>query len=391
MSALRLLGRGRALAPALRGRRARPVGDQRRASASRTRWCSPPGSTRTPRRWPGSSRWASPASRWARSPRGRSRAIPRRGCSASRSTGAHQPDGLQQPRRGGDGGPAAARSAVVPGPVGVNLGKNKDTPLERAVDDYLAGVEALGAARRLPGGQRQLAEHAGAAAAPAAEPLRALLSPVKARLDAVGARQAAVPQDRSGPHARGGRRRRRRGGGGRHRRAHLHQHHPRPPRSRRGRWRRRPAGSPARRSRPLALATLRRAADPRPGAARALGLGRRLHRRRRAGAARGRRRPGPGVHRRSSTRGRSSSRLLAAPLRGWSPGPRRPSRAARRRGRASRAALGLMLGTPSGDGGPSAGRSAAGSGSPRDPSSSRAGSPTRAETPSGASVEDSRS
>ncbi|HLL02838.1 MAG TPA: quinone-dependent dihydroorotate dehydrogenase [Myxococcaceae bacterium] len=30
-----------------------------------------------------------------------------------------------------------------PGPVGVNLGKNKDTPLERAVDDYLACVDAL--------------------------------------------------------------------------------------------------------------------------------------------------------------------------------------------------------------------------------------------------------
>lgn len=32
-----------------------------------------------------------------------------------------------------------------PGPVGVNLGKNKDTPLERALEDYLACVDALGA------------------------------------------------------------------------------------------------------------------------------------------------------------------------------------------------------------------------------------------------------
>src|SRR5262249_32620773 len=32
-----------------------------------------------------------------------------------------------------------------PGPVGVNLGKNKDTPLEQAADDYPAGVERLGA------------------------------------------------------------------------------------------------------------------------------------------------------------------------------------------------------------------------------------------------------
>ncbi|MBF5041211.1 quinone-dependent dihydroorotate dehydrogenase [Aggregicoccus sp. 17bor-14] len=32
-----------------------------------------------------------------------------------------------------------------PAPVGVNIGKNKDTPLERAVDDYVACVDALGA------------------------------------------------------------------------------------------------------------------------------------------------------------------------------------------------------------------------------------------------------
>jgi dihydroorotate dehydrogenase len=31
-----------------------------------------------------------------------------------------------------------------PGPLGVNIGKNKDTPLERAADDYLACVDALG-------------------------------------------------------------------------------------------------------------------------------------------------------------------------------------------------------------------------------------------------------
>ncbi len=30
-----------------------------------------------------------------------------------------------------------------PGPVGVNLGKNRETPLERATEDYLAGVDAL--------------------------------------------------------------------------------------------------------------------------------------------------------------------------------------------------------------------------------------------------------
>ena len=71
------------------------------------------------------------------------------------------------------------------GPVGVNLGKNKDTPLERAVDDYVAGVERLGtladyvvvnASSPNTPGLRQLQQ---------SEPLRALLSAVKARLDAV--------------------------------------------------------------------------------------------------------------------------------------------------------------------------------------------------------------
>ena len=72
-----------------------------------------------------------------------------------------------------------------PGPVGVNLGKNKDTPLERAVDDYVAGVERLGtladyvvvnASSPNTPGLRQLQQ---------SEPLRALLSAVKARLDTV--------------------------------------------------------------------------------------------------------------------------------------------------------------------------------------------------------------
>ncbi|XXF75532.1 quinone-dependent dihydroorotate dehydrogenase [Myxococcaceae bacterium GXIMD 01537] len=41
---------------------------------------------------------------------------------------------------------AASRLAARtwhPGPLGVNLGKNKDTPLERAVEDYVACVDAL--------------------------------------------------------------------------------------------------------------------------------------------------------------------------------------------------------------------------------------------------------
>jgi dihydroorotate dehydrogenase len=72
-----------------------------------------------------------------------------------------------------------------PGPVGVNLGKNQDTPLERAVDDYIAGVETLApladyvvvnASSPNTPGLRQLQR---------SEPLRELLSRVKRRLDAV--------------------------------------------------------------------------------------------------------------------------------------------------------------------------------------------------------------
>ena len=36
-----------------------------------------------------------------------------------------------------------SRETWRPGPVGVNIGKNKDTPLERAVEDYLACVDVL--------------------------------------------------------------------------------------------------------------------------------------------------------------------------------------------------------------------------------------------------------
>jgi len=55
----------------------------------------------------------------------------------------------------GRGAEYVARRLRPPRPpglvLGVNLGKNKDTPLENAVKDYLAF--------RLPGSQRQLAKH----------------------------------------------------------------------------------------------------------------------------------------------------------------------------------------------------------------------------------------
>ena len=64
-----------------------------------------------------------------------------------RQRGGGQPDGLQQRRRRRRW---PARLAALPGPIGVplgiSLGKSKVTPLEEAVDDYLAVVP--GAARR---------------------------------------------------------------------------------------------------------------------------------------------------------------------------------------------------------------------------------------------------
>lgn len=72
-----------------------------------------------------------------------------------------------------------------PGPLGVNLGKNKDTPLEQAVDDYVACVDALAplgdyvvinASSPNTPGLRKLQEP---------EALTALLQAVKARLTQV--------------------------------------------------------------------------------------------------------------------------------------------------------------------------------------------------------------
>jgi dihydroorotate dehydrogenase len=72
-----------------------------------------------------------------------------------------------------------------PAPVGVNIGKNKDTPLERAVDDYVACVDTLAplgdyvvvnASSPNTPGLRKLQEP---------EQLTALLRAVKARVDQV--------------------------------------------------------------------------------------------------------------------------------------------------------------------------------------------------------------
>src|SRR5262249_31777521 len=72
-----------------------------------------------------------------------------------------------------------------PGPVGVNLGKNKDTPLERAVEDYVAGGEAVGALADYVVPNASSPNTPGLRQLQQSEPLRALLTTVKARLEAV--------------------------------------------------------------------------------------------------------------------------------------------------------------------------------------------------------------
>ena len=82
------------------------------------------------------------------------------------------------------------RSGRMAAPLGVNIGKNKDTPMERAVDDYLACMDAL---------------HDGAdyftvnLSSPNTPGLRDLQygEPLRALLDALKARQAQL-QSRSG-------------------------------------------------------------------------------------------------------------------------------------------------------------------------------------------------
>ena len=65
------------------------------------------------------------------------------------------------------GGTAASPTGRRAGSsLGVNIGKTKVVPEDEAVDDYRAEHPAAGAARRLPGGQRELAEHPGPARPP---------------------------------------------------------------------------------------------------------------------------------------------------------------------------------------------------------------------------------
>jgi len=71
------------------------------------------------------------------------------------------------------------------GPVGVNLGKNKDTPLERAVDDYVAGVDAVGALADYVVVNASSPNTPGLRSLQQPDQLRSLLATVRARLQAV--------------------------------------------------------------------------------------------------------------------------------------------------------------------------------------------------------------
>jgi dihydroorotate dehydrogenase len=74
-----------------------------------------------------------------------SRATPSRACSACRRRSADQPPGLQQRGAGRLRGQRAARTQLprAGGIVGLNIGKNAATPIERAVDDYLLGLDGV--------------------------------------------------------------------------------------------------------------------------------------------------------------------------------------------------------------------------------------------------------
>lgn len=69
-----------------------------------------------------------------------------------------------------------------PGPVGVNIGKNKDTPLDRAADDYLAAAGRLGPLADYVVVNASSPNTPGLRGLQETEPLRALLATVKGRL-----------------------------------------------------------------------------------------------------------------------------------------------------------------------------------------------------------------
>ncbi len=213
------------------------------------------------------------------------------------------------------------------GPVGVNLGKNKDTPLERAVDDYVAGVERLGALADYVVVNASSPNTPGLRSLQEPEQLRALLATVRARLEAVSPGKplllkiapdlapeevdaivdVAVEVGIAGLIC-------------------TNTTLARPGVEARSRPRRRPLRRPAR---PAGDGDAAPGSCPGPGSACALGLGRGVHRRRRARAARGRGGPGANLH---------GVRLRGSGLR--PPAPHRAPRSALRPG------AGCALGHP---------------------------------------------
>ena len=80
---------------------------------------------------------------------------------AGRGPGGDQPHGLQQSRPAGRVRAAAAMQPRAAASIGVNIGANKDSA--DRIADYVAGVRAMSAGRRLSDDQHQLAQHAGPA------------------------------------------------------------------------------------------------------------------------------------------------------------------------------------------------------------------------------------
>lgn len=78
-----------------------------------------------------------------------------------------------------------ARRTWTPGPLGINLGKNKDTPIERAADDYVAAVEQLALQGDYFVVNASSPNTPGLRALQEPEQLAALLRAVKAKLQAL--------------------------------------------------------------------------------------------------------------------------------------------------------------------------------------------------------------
>ena len=289
------------------GRAHRRPGDPRRPDASPTASAWPPGWTRTAAASTAWARWASASSRSARSRRRRSRATPSRACSACRRRNAlinrlgFNNDGLAGLRR-----QRAARAQLPQRPaasLGLNIGKNAATPIERAADDYLIGLEGVFphadyvTVNISSPNTKNLRELQGDAA------LDALLGALQQRAAAVADRRSRrqvpmflkIAPDLDEAQVR---RHRRHAAAAPHRRRHRHQHHAGArARCRACRMPTRPAGCRARRCceasnrviRQLRAALGKRLSDHRRR--------RRDERRRRAVQDRRRRRPGADLHR----------------------------------------------------------------------------------------------